>query len=175
MSAFTSMNPRFCRTCVSACSFAQSNFAHTSRRKALIRWLIALVFMLIAQEARACIINVTGVNFGSYDVFSNVALDSVGNIDINCLNGVGYNITFSAGNGTYEQRVMSSGAHSLNYNLFNTANRTLVWGDATNGSFAVSGSGTGDAINHVIYGLIPPHQNVPAGNYSDTITVMITF
>ena len=175
MSAFTSMKPRFCRTCELAYSFAESNFVRTSRRNAMLPLLIALVFVLIAQEARACIINVTGVNFGAYHVFSNVALDSAGNIDINCPNGVGYNITFSAGNGTYEQRVMSSGAHSLNYNLFNTANRTLVCGDATNGSFAVSGSGTGDAINHVIYGRILPHQNVRAGIYSDTITVMINF
>jgi len=175
MSAFISMKSHLCQTCEPACPVSESNFVHTRRRNALVPWLIALVFMLIAQEARACIINVTGVNFGSYDVFSNVALDSAGNIDINCHVGVGYNITLSAGNGTYEQRVMGSGAHSLNYNLFNTANRTLVLGDATNGSVAVNGSGTGDAINHVVYGRIPPHQNVPAGSYSDTITVLITF
>jgi spore coat protein U-like protein len=175
MSAFINMKSRFCQTCESVCSIAESNFAHTSRRKALVRWFIALVFMLIAQEARACIINVTGVNFGSYDVFSNVALDSAGNIDINCLNGVGYNITFSAGNGTYEQRVMSSGAHSLNYNLFTAANRVLVWGDATNDSVTVSGSGTDETVDHVVYGRIPPNQNVYPGSYSDTITVEITF
>ena len=175
MSAFTSMKPRFCRTCESACSFAESNFVRTRRRNAMVPLLIALVFVLIAQEARACIINVTGVNFGAYHVFSNVALDSAGNIDINCPNGVGYNITLSAGNGTYEQRILSSGAYSLNYNLYTAADRVFVWGDASSGSASVSGSGIGAPVNHVVYGHIPPRQIVYPGSYSDTITVVITF
>ena len=175
MSAFTSMKPRFCRTCESACSFAESNFVRTSRRNAMVPLLIALVFVLIAQEARACIINVTGVNFGAYHVFSNVALDSAGNIDINCPNGVGYNITLSAGNGTYEQRILSSGVYSLNYNLYTAADRAFVWGDASSGFASVSGSGTGAPVNHVVYARTPPNQNVPAGVYSDTISIMINF
>ena len=175
MSAFTSMKPRFCRTCELAYSFAESNFVRTSRRNAMLPLLIALVFVLIAQEARACIINVTGVNFGAYHVFSNVALDSAGNIDINCPNGVGYNITLSAGNGTYEQRILSSGAYSLNYNLYTAADRAFVWGDASSGSASVSGSGIGAPVNHVVYARTPPNQNVPAGVYSDTISIMINF
>ena len=175
MSAFTSMKPRFCRTCELAYSFAESNFVRTSRRNAMLPLLIALVFVLIAQEARACIINVTGVNFGAYHVFSNVALDSAGNIDINCPNGVGYNITLSAGNGIYEQRILSSGAYSLNYNLYTAADRAFVWGDASSGSVSVSGSGTGAPVNHVVYARTPPNQNVPAGVYSDTISIMINF
>ena len=70
---------------------------------------------------------------------------------------------------------MASGAHLLNYNLFTAANRALVWGDATYGSATVSGSGSGEAVNHVVYGSISPHQNVPAGSYSDIVTVVITF
>ena len=175
MSAFTSMKPRFCRTCELAYSFAESNFVRTSRRNAMLPLLIALVFVLIAQEARACIINVTGVNFGAYHVFSNVALDSAGNIDINCPNGVGYNITLSAGNGIYEQRILSSGAYSLNYNLYTAADRAFVWGDASSGSASVSGSGIGAPVNHVVYARTPPNQNVPAGVYSDTISIMINF
>ena len=141
----------------------------------MVPLLIALVFVLIAQEARACIINVTGVNFGAYHVFSNVALDSAGNIDINCPNGVGYNITLSAGNGTYEQRILSSGAYSLNYNLYTAADRVFGWGDASSGSASVSGSGAGAPVNHVVYARTPPNQNVPAGGYSDTISIMINF
>ena len=175
MSAFISIKSCCCRNCETVCSIAETNFVRTSRRNALLPSLIALVFVLVAQEARACSFNVTEVNFGSYDVFSNVALHSAGNIDMNCPIGVGYHITLTAGSGTFSKRVMSSGAHSLNYNLFTAANRVLVWGDATNGSATVSGSGTGVRVNHVVYGQIPPQQNVPAGSYSDTITVVITF
>ena len=88
-------------------------------------------------------INITGVNFGSYDVFSNAASDSTGNIDVNCPSGVVYTIGLSAGNGTYEQRGMSSGTHTLNYNLYTAANREFVWEDATTSGATVSGSGTG--------------------------------
>ena len=175
MSAFISIKSCCCRNCETVCSIAETNFVRTSRRNALLPSLIALVFVLVAQEARACAVNITGVNFGRYDVFSNVALHSAGNIDINCPNGVGYNITLSAGNGIYEQRILSSGAYSLNYNLYTAADRAFVWGDASSGSASVSGSGTGAPVNHVVYARTPPNQNVPAGVYSDTISIMINF
>ena len=120
-------------------------------------------------------INITGVNFGSYDVFSNAASDSTGNIDVNCLSGVGYTIGLSAGNGTYEQRGMINGTHTLNYNLYTAANREFVWEDDTTSGATVSGSGTGLSVNHVVYGRIPPRQNVRAGNYSDTVNLIINF
>ena len=175
MSAFISIKSCCCRNCETVCSIAETNFVRTSRRNALLPSLIALVFVLVAQEARACAVNITGVNFGRYDVFSNVALHSAGNIDMNCPIGVGYHIILTAGSGTFSKRVMSSGAHSLNYNLFTAANRVLVWGDATNDSVTVSGSGTDETVDHVVYGRIPPNQNVYPGSYSDTITVEITF
>jgi spore coat protein U-like protein len=145
------------------------------RRNIIAFWLMAVVFALIADQGRACSLNFTGVIFGRYDYFNNAALHSTGNIHVNCPNGVGYNITLSAGNGTSEQRVMKSGVHTLNYNLYTAANYAIVWGDATIGSNTVSGAGTGETANHVVYGRIPSHQNVRAGSYNDTITVVITF
>ena len=120
-------------------------------------------------------INITGVNFGSYDVFNNAASDSTGNIDVNCPNGVVYTIGLSAGNGTYKQRVMTSGANALNYNLYIAANRAVVWGVANSDGATVSDSGTDMSVNHVVYGRIPPRQNVRAGSYSDTVNLIINF
>jgi len=133
-----------------------------------------IVYVYGASE-RACTINITGVNFGSYDVFSNAASDSTGNIDVNCPSGVGYTIGLSAGNGSYEQRGMSNGTHTLNYNLYTAANREFVWEDNTTSGATVSASGTGLSVNHVVYGRIPPRQNVRAGIYSDTVNLIITF
>ena len=39
----------------------------------------------------------------------------------------------------------------------------------------VSSSGTGMSVNHVVYGRIPPRKNVRAGNYSDTVNLIINF
>ena len=151
------------------------NLVRTNNSNWLVPWAITLLFTFMGHQVRACMINITGVNFGSYDVFSNTASDSTGNIDVNCPSGVGYTIGLSAGNGTYEQRGMSSGTHMLNYNLYTAANREFVWEDATTSGATVSGSGTGMNINHVVYGRIPPRQNVRAGSYSDTVNLIINF
>ena len=125
------------------CASGIINLLHISKRNWLEPWAITIVFLFIGQQGHACMINITGVNFGSYDVFSNAASDSTGNIDVNCPSGVVYTIGLSAGNGTYEQRGMSSGTHMLNYNLYTAANREFVWEDATTSGATVSGSGTG--------------------------------
>ena len=163
-----------CRTFQPARSAAASTLAGTRKGNLLVSWLI-VAFALTAQQGHACTLNVTGVNFGSYDVFSNSALDTTGNIDVNCPSGVGYSIELSEGGGTHTQRVMGSGAHRLNYNLYTAANRAVVWGDATSGTVTVNGTGIGVNVNHAVYGRIPALQNVHAGSYSDIIIVELTF
>ncbi len=175
MRVFISLKLGVCRTFQPARSAAASTLAGTCKRNVLAPWLIALAFALTAQQGHACALNVTGVNFGSYDVFSNSALDSTGNIDVNCPNGVGYSIELSEGGGTHTQRVMGSGTDTLNYNLYTAANRAVVWGDATSGTVTVNGTGIGVNVNHAVYGRIPALQNVHPGSYSDIIIVELTF
>ena len=175
MRVFISLKLGVCRTFQPARSAAASTLAGTCKRNVLAPWLIALAFALTAQQGHACALNVTGVNFGSYDVFSNSALDSTGNIDVNCPSGVGYSMALTTGGGTHTQRVMSSGAHRLNYNLYTAANRAIVWGDAISGTVKVNGTGIGVSVNHGVYGRIPALQNVHAGSYSDIVIVEVVF
>ena len=175
MKTFISLKSSVCPTFQPARSRVASALAGTCKRNVLVPWLVALAFALTAQQGHACTLNVTGVNFGSYDVFSNTPLDSTGNIDVNCPSGVGYSIELSEGGGTHTQRVMGSGAHRLNYNLYTAANRAVVWGDATSGTVTVNGTGIGVNVNHAVYGRIPALQNVHAGSYSDIIIVELTF
>ena len=175
MKILISSKSRFCQTWQSAYISGIINLARMSKRNWLVPWIIAIVFTIMGQQSRACAINIIGVNFGSYDVFNNTASDSTGNIDVKCPNGVVYTIGLSAGNGTYEQRGMISGTHTLNYNLYTAANREFVWEDATTSGATVSGSSIGASVNHVVYGRIPPRQNVRAGSYSDTVNLIINF
>ena len=170
-----SLKSSVCGTCQPARSAAASALAGTGKRSVLMSSLIPLAFALTAQQGQACTLNVTGVNFGSYDVFSNSALDSTGNIDVNCPSGVGYTMSLSPGGGTQTQRFMSSGNYTLNYNLYTAANRALVWGDATGGTVTVNGTGNGVTVNYGVYGRIPALQNVHSGSYSDIVTVVLTF
>ena len=175
MKTFISLKSSVCRTFQPASLQRQVPLREHARETRLVSWLIALAFALTAQQGHACTLNVTGVNFGSYDVFSNTPLDSTGNIDVNCPSGVGYSMALTAGGGTHTQRVMNSGAHRLNYNLYTAANRAVVWGDATSGTVTVDGTGIGVSVNHGVYGRIPALQNVHAGSYSDIIIVELTF
>jgi len=175
MKTFVSLKSSVCPTFQPARSGVASALAGTCKRNVLVLWLVALALALTAQQGHACTLNVTGVNFGSYDVFNNSALDTTGNIDVNCPSGVGYTMALSAGGGTHTQRVMGSGAHRLNYNLYTAANRAVVWGDATSGTVTVNGTGIGVNVNHAVYGRIPALQNVHAGSYSDIIIVELTF
>ena len=175
MTIFISFKSSVRRICQPASSVASSTLAGTCKCDVLAPWLTALAFTLTAQQGHACTLNVTGVNFGSYDVFSNSALDTTGNIDVNCPSGVGYSMALTPGGGTQTQRLMSSGAHTLNYNLYTAANRAVVWGDATSGTVTVNGTGIGLSVNHGVYGRIPALQNVRAGSYSDMIIVELIF
>ena len=175
MTIFICFKSRARRIYQPAHSVAASTLACTCKRNVLVPWLVALAFALTAQQGHACTLNVTGVNFGSYDVFSNSALDTTGNIDVNCPSGVGYTMALSAGGGTQTQRLMSSGAHTLNYNLYIAANRAVVWADGASGTVTVDGTGIGVSVNHGVYGRIPARQNARAGSYSDMIIVELTF
>jgi len=69
---------------------------------------------------------------------------------------------------------MASGTNVLNYQLYSDSARSTIWGN-TVGTDTVTGSGTGLALDHTVYGSIPAAQVVPAGSYQDTITVTISY
>ena len=71
-------------------------------------------------------------------------------------------------------RKWSSGANTLNYQLYSDSARSTIWGNTT-GTDTVTGVGTGLAEDHTVFGTIPAAQVVPAGDYADTITVRIYY
>jgi spore coat protein U-like protein len=102
---------------------------------------------------------------------------------------VSYTIQLNAGSsGSFSPRKLASGANLLNYNLYTTSARTTIWGNGSGGTSTVGGSFTlgnctllllcsdeTESRNHTAYGRIPASQNVPAGSYSDTITVTVNY
>jgi spore coat protein U-like protein len=58
--------------------------------------------------------------------------------------------------------------------MYSNAARTANWGNST--SDDVNGTGTGSAINHIVYGRVPAQVvALQVGSYSDTVTVTITY
>jgi len=68
MRIFISQKPTIRRICRLDHFAAISILAGTRKRNVLASCLIVLAFALTAQQGHACTLNVTGVNFGSYDV-----------------------------------------------------------------------------------------------------------
>jgi len=125
-----------------------------------------------AQNCR--IESVTGVTFGTYDVYSVNALDSVGSITWHCSPSAATQIALSRGSSaTFNPRTLLSATDVLNYNLYLDAARTMIWGDGTGGTLVYTSSG--GRVTVTIFGRIPTGQDVVPGSYADTVTAVLNF
>jgi spore coat protein U-like protein len=127
-----------------------------------------------------CTVSTTTVAFGNVDVTSGSAVNSTGGISVTCTNGTAWAASANAGAGTgasLATRKMANGANLLNYVLYTDSARTTVWGDGAGGTTAtLSDTGSGSAQAKTIYATVPAGQtSLPAGSYSDTVTVTITY
>lgn len=126
-----------------------------------------------------CTISTSALNFGSIDTLSASPVDGTGGVTIACTNGSSWTATANAGTGsgaTLASRRMTSGSNTLTYSLYTDAARTTVWGDGTGSTGTITNTGTGTAQNVTIYGRVPASQTgVPAGAYTDTVSVTVTY
>jgi spore coat protein U-like protein len=163
-----------------------------SQRRAAAGTGVAVIALLACVDALAaadCAFSTTGVSFGNYDPLVPTSTDATGALTVVCthLSGgamrVNYTVALSAGSsGSYAQRRLRAGTAILDYNLFDSAARTRIWGDGTGVSTRVTGSllvNPGSRrvaeASHPIHGRIAALQAVATGNYSDTIVVTLTF
>lgn len=129
-----------------------------------------------ATVAKACTVSASSLNFGNY---MGSPLNSVAAITATCTNGTAYQIGLDAGTApgaTVTHRSMiGPSSVLLNYNLYSDSSRSVNWGN-TLGTDTVGGTGSGNAQALTVYGQIPSGQTtVVAGNYSDTVTVTLTY
>jgi spore coat protein U domain-containing protein, fimbrial subunit CupE1/2/3/6 len=137
----------------------------------------ACVLFLAVPTARSanCSISTSGLNFGTYDVFSSLDDNITATIIVNCMKKKPYSISLSSGSGTFGSRTLTSTVGTLAYNLFLDPTHLSIWGDGSSGTSTITGTGTGSNVNTPVYGRIPAGQNVAVGTYSDLITVTVTF
>ena len=141
--------------------------------------VFVVLLLCSARSDAACTISTTSVAFGTYDVFSAAPLDSTGTVTFRCgppdRNIV---ITLSRGSSaTFSPRTLRMGAEVLNYNLYNNAARTNIWGDGTGGTAVYSNANPPNNTNIplTVYARIPAGQDVSGGSYNDTVVVTINF
>jgi spore coat protein U-like protein len=152
------------------------------KRTLNIFYIAAACTILCCADAAlaACTVSTTNVNFGNYDVFSATPRDSTGMISVFC--NARTTITAAIGpspnSGGFSPRQMklTTGTDLLNYNLYRNSTRTQIWGDGTGGTYTLSWTvSRNKTVSRTVYGRILPLQDVPAGNYNETLTVTITY
>ena len=126
-----------------------------------------------------CTVSTTALAFGNVDTISGSNFDNTGSLSIRCTNGTAWSATAGVGSGPlagYANRKMTAGANVLNYNIYTTAARTVVWGDGSSSTSPIGGTGTGNAQSVTVYGRVGSGQtSVPAGAYTDTVAVTVTY
>lgn len=132
--------------------------------------------------AGGCSVSASVVAFGTYSPLSSAALSSTGQITFQCNSGGGtVTIMLDAGvnsGGSFANRSLSNGLGALlKYQLYTDAAHTSIWGDGK------TPPTTDVTVTYVkqqpvvttVYGSLPALQNVPAGAYTDTITVTFSY
>ncbi|PFH12092.1 spore coat protein U-like protein [Collimonas sp. PA-H2] len=156
--------------------------------KRCLQWLVSLGMLALPLSAHAllatCTVSATGITFPAYTSPGGGNADSTGDVAVTCtatlVAGTGsYTIALSTGSGTYATRTLKSGVNILNYNIYTDSARSIVWGDGSGTTQTESDSYlillTPTTRHYTPYGRIPGAQNKPAGTYTDTVTVTITY
>jgi spore coat protein U-like protein len=141
--------------------------------------IVVLLGSAARVEAASCSMSTTSIAFGTYNVFSSAPVDSTGSVTYHCNgNTPGVLITMTRGQSpTFLPRQLGKGTERLAYNLFRDAARTTVWGDFTGGTSAFVDlfPPKKEDLTVTIYGRIPPGQDISAGSYTDSVTVVMNF
>ncbi len=163
-------------------------FQRRSSRAMLTCAMAALAFFAPpAAYAQSCTTSAIAPAFGVYNATANVTqANGVVNVSCNVVSlptTVFYSIRLGMGsqpNGTQRQLAGGPGSTGrLPYNLYCDPAYTTVWGDGSGQTCVVNGGSTlllGALLNpHPVYGRINGGSFVPAGSYSDTVTVEVLY
>lgn len=152
--------------------------------------MLCLVLSAMPVSAATCSVSATGISLGTYAPNQTMPADSAGSIVVTCAKGaldsvpmtVAYTIDVSrGGSSAFSPRDMTSGAHTLRYNLYRDASRNIIWGDTTDGTSNVTGalqlqpSPSTASATHTLYGRIFAGQNAYPGAYADSIVVTVGY
>jgi spore coat protein U-like protein len=139
---------------------------------------ITFPFTASASVADNCTIGITtDLAFGHVPSQISADQDQTSSISFTCTGRtpwqVGLNGGLHASGNTRRMRLGATDSY-VSYELYRDPSRTLRWGDTLD-TDTVSGTGTGSEQGLTVYGRVPASQSVPHGDYSDTVTVTVTY
>jgi spore coat protein U-like protein len=129
-----------------------------------------------ANVAANCVLTAGSVAFGAYDPLvanDTTPLDQTGTFTVRCVKGVTANVGLDDGLNTGRQ-MSDGGSELLDYELYQDAGRTTVWGETGGARYSYTAANR-SAATLTIYGRIPAGQDVAAGSYTDTVVASAEF
>jgi spore coat protein U-like protein len=131
----------------------------------------------LTRATNSCSVTAGTLAFGNYNPMNGSTATTSAIFTVTCNQNTNVTVTFSTGqSGTYFPRYMKAGGtNQLDYNIYGDANHTEVIGDGYNGTYYYVGTAGPGGSYARYYGLVPSSQNVLPGNYSDTITVTVSY
>ena len=135
-------------------------------------------FPVTTTVLTACTVTALPLSFTSYNPTLGSDTDSTTTMAVLCTAGTPYTVALDKGvNGasvSTRKMILTAGSDLLPYQLFTDTGRTGNWG-TTIGTDTVAGSATGILQTLTVYGRIPAGASVPAGAYTDTVTISINY
>ena len=166
----------------------QKNFHTSAKVVALGAVALVLPALALAQTATDsfdvtitiqadCEITSTAtLDFGTQGVLT-TAVDEQALLEVTCTEGTDYDIGLDAGTGTgatTSTRLMTGGADTVAYQIFQNAGRSINWGNVV-GTDTQASTGTGTTQPFAVYGRVPVQTTPAVGTYTDTVGVTVTF
>jgi spore coat protein U-like protein len=125
-----------------------------------------------------CAVATTPVAFGAITPAASGTATATGAISAQCSNKLAYTVALSKGSGaSISNRSMAGAApgntDTLAYNVYQDAAFSNLFGDA--GGWLVAGTGNGAAQSIPVYGQLSLNQFIQPDNYSDNLTVTVSY
>ena len=118
----------------------------------------------------SCTVTAPTMNFGNI-LLTTANTDTQTDLTVNCTNAVPYTVGID---GTVGARTLTNGAQTLSYEIY-TDNTFAVPVDNPGGLNVIPGTGTGANQTVSIFGRVPVQTTPPAGTYTRTAVVTVTY
>ena len=127
-----------------------------------------------ARVANTCVLNMaTDLDFGTVSQLDRPR-DASSHIQLRCATDASWSMTLDNGlNAANGQRRMASNGDFLPYQLYMDPALLIPWGDTI--PTGAADTGENEDVSLTVYGRVFPQPAVVPGQYSDTITVTLTF
>lgn len=135
-------------------------------------------FKATATVTNNCFISTSPLAFAGDNRVLNAAVRTTGSMGVLCSAGSPYQISLNGGsvanNPGARRMAGAAGGDTIRYEISNTLDGP-VWGDGTNGTGMVTGTGSGVQQTLRLYGRVPAQKTPSPGDYKDTVTATLMF